>query len=176
MDYLSFPGRKPANERFAESFSTAFLMPATSVRRRFNQVADDSGDFRNADLCRLSHLYFVSVEAMTLRLEGLGLIPKGVRDYLKESKFEVRRAEAMLDLPRHPVADERFPDRYIFLAVQAYDKGEVSEGELCNLLRCDRVTAREIVDTYLTTTDVSDDGEVRQIQLEGHYSLLVDAT
>ncbi|MFC1597320.1 ImmA/IrrE family metallo-endopeptidase [Planctomycetota bacterium] len=172
IDYLSFPGRKPANERFAESFSMAFLMPATSVRRRFNQIVNDSGDFQISDLCRLSHFYFVSVEAMTLRLEGLTLIPKGVRDHLKESRFEVRRAAEVLNLQQHPVADERFPDRYLFLAVQAYDKGELSEGELSDLLRCDRVTAREIVDRRLTTIEVSDEGEVRHIQLETQYSLL----
>jgi Zn-dependent peptidase ImmA (M78 family)/DNA-binding XRE family transcriptional regulator len=175
IDYLSFPGRKPSNERFAESFSMAFLMPATSVRRRFNQIVNDRGDFQIADLCRLSHFYHASVEAMTLRLEGLGLIPKGVREHLKESRFEVRRAEAMLNLQQHPVADNRFPDRYVSLAVQAYDQGTLSEGELCDLLRCDRVTAREIVDRHLTTTAVTDSGEVRQLQLETYHSLLANA-
>ena len=63
----------------------------------------------------------------------------------------------------------------MFLAVQAYDKGKVSEGELCDLLRCDRVTVRELVDRHLTTTAVSDDGEVQQIQLETHHSLLGNA-
>lgn len=172
IDYLSFPGRKPSNERFAESFSMAFLMPATSVRRRFNQVVNDSGDFHIADLCRLSHFYFVSLEAMTLRLEGLGLIPNGVRDHLKESRFEVRRASEMLDLKRHPVADRRFPDRFVFLAAQAFDRGELSEGELASMLRCDRVSAREIVDQFLTTTDVSENGQIRQMQIESDMSLL----
>ena len=128
IDYLTFQGRKPANERFAEAFSMAFLVPATSLRRRFNQIVNESDDFQIADLCRLSHFYNASVEAMTLRLEGLGLIPKGVRDHLKESRFEVRRAEAMLNLQQHPAPHNRFPDRYVFLAVQAYDQGEVSEG------------------------------------------------
>ena len=109
---------------------------------------------------------------MTLRLEGLGLIPKGVRDHLKESRFEVRRAVQMLNLQQHPIADDCFPDRYVFLAVQAFDQGELSEGELASLLRCDRVSARETVNKYLTTTEVSDDGEVRSIQMETHYSLL----
>lgn len=172
IDYLSYPGRKPANERFAEAFSMAFLMPSTSVRRRFNQIVNESGDFQIADLCRLSHFYYVSVEAMTLRLEGLGLIPKGVRDHLKESRFEVRRAVQMLNLQQHPVTDERFPDRYVFLAVQAFDQGELSEGELASLLRCDRVSARETVNKYLTTTEVSEDGEVRSVQMDTQYSLL----
>ena len=56
-----------------------------------------------------------------------------------------------------------------------HDKGELSEGELCALLRCDRVTAREIVDGHLTMIDVSDEGEVRQIQPETQYSLLSEA-
>ncbi|WP_437193313.1 ImmA/IrrE family metallo-endopeptidase [Planctomicrobium sp. SH527] len=172
IDYLAYPGRKPANERFAEAFSMAFLMPPTSVRRRFNQIVNESGDFQIADLCRLSHLYYVSVEAMTLRLEGLGLIPKGVRDHLKESRFEVRRAGQMLNLQQHPVTDGRFPDRYVFLAVQAFDQGDLSEGELASVLRCDRVSAREIVEQYLTTTEVSENGEIRSVQLETQYSLL----
>jgi Zn-dependent peptidase ImmA (M78 family)/transcriptional regulator with XRE-family HTH domain len=172
IDYLAFPGRKPNNERFAEAFAMAMLMPSSSVRRRFNQIVNGSGDFQIADLCRLSHFYYVSVEAMALRLEGLRLIPKGIRDYLKESGFEVRRAAEMLRLEQHPVAKERFPDRYVFLAVQAYEKGELSEGQLAALLRCDRVAAREAVDKYLTTTEVSDEGKVRHIQLEPQLSLL----
>ena len=172
IDYLSYPGRKPANERFAETFSMAFLMPSTSVRRRFNQIVNESGDFQISDLCRLSHFFYVSVEAMTLRLERLGMIPKGVRDHLKESRFEVRRAAEMLNLEEHPIADNRFPDRYVYLAVQAYDKGELSEGELSSLLRCDRVSAREIVERFLTTTEISDDGQIRRVQLESQFSLL----
>lgn len=167
IDYLSFPGRKPANERFAEAFSMAFLMPTTSVRRRFNQIVSDRGDFQIADLCRLAHFYFVSVEAMTIRLETLGLIPKGVREYLKESRFKVRHASELLSLQPHPVSENRFPDRYVFLAVQGYDRGELSEGELAALLRCDRVSAREIAERFLTTNgDVSEDGELLSMQFE----------
>jgi hypothetical protein len=154
----------------------AMLMPSSSVRRRFNQIVNESGDFQIADLCRLSHFYYVSVEAMALRLEGLRLIPKGVRDYLKESGFEVRRAAEMLRLEQHPVARERFPDRYLFLAVQAYEKGDLSEGELAGLLRCDRVAAREIVEKYLTTTEISEEGKVRHIQLEPELSLLDESS
>ena len=77
IDYLTMPGRKPANERFAEAFALSFLMPASSVRQRFQDIVTTTGDFQVADLCRLKHFYFVSLEAMTLRLEQLGLIPKG---------------------------------------------------------------------------------------------------
>lgn len=169
IDYVSFPGRKPANERFAESFSMAFLMPATSVRRRFNQIVNDRADFTISDLCRLAHFYFVSVEAMAIRLETLGLIPKGVRNYLKESRFEVKRAAELLSLQQNPVTDERFPDRYVFLAAQAYDCGELSEGELAAILRCDRVSAREVVEKRLSTSgDVTDEGITHPMDFESH--------
>ncbi len=75
IDYLNMPGRKPANERFAEAFALSFLMPANAVRQRFHEIVAATNDFQVADLCRLSHFFFVSVEAMAIRLEQLGLIP-----------------------------------------------------------------------------------------------------
>ncbi len=172
IDYLADAGRKPAGERFAEAFAMAFLMPATSVRRRFNQIVNDRGDFQVADLCRMAHFYYVSVEAMALRLEELDLIPKGVRNDLKDRRFEVRKASKLLQLQQHPTTDERFPDRYKFLAVQAYDRGDLSEGQLAGLLRCDRVAARETVERFLTAFELSDAGDVQQVQLESQQSLL----
>lgn len=176
IDYLATPAKRPANERFAEAFAMAFLMPATSVRRRFNEIVTTTGDFQIADLCRLSHLYFVSLEAMTLRLEGMGLIPQGTREYLKESRFEVRKATEVLSLPKHPVSDEPLSDRYKYLAVHAYERGELTEGQLARFLRCDPVTAREMVARYLTTPEVSLDGEYLAIsaQAESQFSLLSD--
>jgi Zn-dependent peptidase ImmA (M78 family)/DNA-binding XRE family transcriptional regulator len=79
IDYLTMTGRKPANERFAESFALSFLMPASSVRQRFHDIVTTTGNFLVADLRRLSHFYFASVEAMALRLERLGLIRREVR-------------------------------------------------------------------------------------------------
>jgi Zn-dependent peptidase ImmA (M78 family)/DNA-binding XRE family transcriptional regulator len=174
IDYLAGPAKKPANERFAETFAMAFLIPATSARRRFNEILNATGDFQIADLCRLSHLYFVSLEAMTLRLEGMGLIPPGTREHLKESRFEVRKASQILGLPRQRESDDTLPDRYKYLAVHAYERGELSAGQLARFLRCDPVTARELVAQYLTMPDVSVQGENLTIsaQVESQFSLL----
>lgn len=174
IDYLTFEGRKPANERFAEAFAMSLLMPATSIRRRFNEAVASTGDFKVADLCRLSHLYFVSVEAMALRLEGLGLIPRGTRDYLKEERFEVRKAAQILELPRHPVTDDPYPERYKFLAVQAYELGNLTEGQLARFLRCDPVTARGIVAECLTVRDLAADGRLETRRMNFQDSLLSD--
>ncbi|MEZ6069463.1 MAG: XRE family transcriptional regulator [Pirellulales bacterium] len=174
VDYTSTDARKPAGERFAEAFAIAFLTPATSVRRRFNQIVSQSNDFQIADLCRLSHYFFVSVEAMTLRLESLRLIPKGIRDHLKGSKFSPQRAAKALRLDQHPQTDSRFSDRFVFLAVQAFDAGQLSEGQLVDVLRCDRIEARDIVAKHLAATFTGENGEQSQVQLDFDFSLLSD--
>ena len=172
IDYLTMPGRKPANERFAEAFALSFLMPATSVRQKFQDIVATTGDFQVADLCRMKHFYFVSLEAMTLRVEQLGLIPKGTWDSLKESKFAPRKAEAMLGLPSHPVADEIVPERYKYLAVHAYERGILGDSDLAHYLRCDIATARETVARTLTSREVEASGEEKSFRMNFDTSLL----
>jgi len=176
VDYLSVPGRKPANERFAEAFAMGFLMPAASVRHRFHETITATGDFQMADLVRLSHYYFVSVRAMALRLEGLGLIPRGSTAIFDESRFAVGRAMELLELPGHRESADPYPERYKFLAVHAYDQGKISEGQLARFLRCDRTTAREIVGQFRTTPDVGADGRRQTLQVELNHSLLTRAS
>jgi Zn-dependent peptidase ImmA (M78 family)/DNA-binding XRE family transcriptional regulator len=177
IDYLSMSGRKPANERFAEAFALSFLMPASSVRHRFHEIVTTTGDFQVANLCRLSHFYFVSVEAMTLRLEGLGLLPKGTLNHLKESRFAANTAARLLELSPHPESNDSYPERYKFLAVHAYEQEKISEGQLARFLRCDPVEARRIVTECLTSTDVAADGEWKTLHLEEfEQSLLPDAS
>jgi hypothetical protein len=62
--------------------------------------------------------------------------------------------------PLNHLTDARSSDRHVFLAVQAFDQGEISEGELESLPRCDRVSAREIVEQYRKTTEYLEDAGV----------------
>lgn len=174
IDYLAYGGRKPANERFAESFGLSFLMPASSVQQRFNAVVTSIGDFQVADLCRLSHLYNVSVEAMCLRLEQLGLTPKGMWLSLKEAGMAPRTAAEILALPSHPETNEVYPERYKYLAVHAFEEGKISQGQLARFLRCDPLEAREIVAKCLTSVHVEDDGQQRTLHLDLQKSLLAE--
>ncbi len=171
IDYLRYPIRKPPNEQFAEAFAMSFLMPGSSLRRHFNQVVSTSSDFQVADLCRLSHFYFVSVEAMTYRLESLGLIPSGTYEHLKESGFSVRRAAAMLDLPSLTEPSDCYPQRYKYLAIQAFEQAKISQGQLARFLRCDPVTAREILAACLTSEVENDEGVQETRQLDFQQSL-----
>ncbi len=172
IDYLAFSGRKPPNERFAESFALSFLMPTSSLRKRFHEIVSITGDFQVADLCRLSHFYFVSVEAMGLRLEQLGLLPKGTWQALKESGLAPKQAQQMLELPKHPITDSPYPERYKFLAVQAFEQEKVSQGQLGQFLRCDPLTVREIVAECRSQTVVEDSGVPLQLELPFERSLL----
>jgi Zn-dependent peptidase ImmA (M78 family)/DNA-binding XRE family transcriptional regulator len=174
IDYLIVKGRKPASERFAESFGLSFLMPASSVRQRFHDIVSTTGDFKGADLRRMSHFYYVSVEALALRLEQLGLIQRGSWQFLKESKFSPREAAEILRLQPQPINNEPFPERYKYLAVSAYQRGEIGDGDLAYYLRCENDIARAREIASITESSLRDDssGEPTVWRLDFAKSLL----
>ena len=172
IDYLHIKGRKPASERFAESFALSFLMPASSVSQRFHDIVNTTGDFKGADLRRLSHFYYVSVEAMALRLEQLGLIQRGSWEFLKESKFSPREAAEILRLQPQPINDEVFPERYKYLAVAAYERGEIGDSDLAYYFRCDIARAREIAAITLSSRELDATGELSARRIDFAKSLL----
>jgi Zn-dependent peptidase ImmA (M78 family)/DNA-binding XRE family transcriptional regulator len=142
--------RRPPSERFAETFARAFLMPAAGLRRRYHELArqrslEGRGGPTPGDLCYLAHFYFVSFEAVTLRLEELGLVRAGTWQRLSQQGFRVKQARLLLGLQEHPVEDELLPSRYRYLAVEAWHRGELSEGQLAAFLRVDRLSARRLV-------------------------------
>lgn len=150
---ITFVGRyerRPAAERFAEAFGRAFLMPGTGLRRRFHELVRERRHERRGgptpgDLCRLAHFYFVSFEAMTRRLEALRLIPAGTWQRLHQQGFRVQEARSLLGLQEHPAENELLPSRYRYLAVEAWQRGDLSEGQLASFLHVDRLTARRMV-------------------------------
>jgi len=176
VDFLSPGSRKPANERFAEAFALNFLMPAGSVRQRFNDIVSTTGDFQVADLRRMSHFYFVSLEAMTLRLEQLNLVREGTWVMIKEAGFSPAKAAEILGLAAHPESDDPYPERYKYLAVRAFEQEKISQGQLARFLRCDPVSAREVVRQCLTSPVLGQDGGQDVVQLEFQRSLLPDAS
>jgi hypothetical protein len=48
-------------------------------------------------------------------------------------------------LRERPADDELLPARYRYLAVEAWQRGDLSEGQLASFLRVDRLTARRMV-------------------------------
>lgn len=177
VDYLKPMLRRPEGERFADSFAAAFLMPETGVQRRFYEEIERTGDFKVADLCRMADHFGVSLMAMSLRLEGLGLIPRGSWDGISESRVPVATLKqgAGVDAVQDYEAGDPYPQRYKLLAVQAFEEGKISEGQLAKLLRCSRIEAREIVEQSLEARADSD-GVQRLVPISLAHSLLLSST
>jgi Zn-dependent peptidase ImmA (M78 family)/DNA-binding XRE family transcriptional regulator len=146
VDYLRPVQRKPENERFADAFAAAFLMPETGVQRRFYEEVERKSDFNVGDLCRMADYYAVSLMAMTLRLESLTLIGRGSWDSIKAAGVAVKKLKLEAGVQEQPDVDstDTFPDRYKRLAVQAWISDKISTGTLAKLLRCSVIEAREI--------------------------------
>lgn len=165
--YLGRYHRQPEQERFADAFARVFLMPAAGLSRRFHELRRSrNGRVTPADLCTLAHYYFVSVQALTLRLEELRLLPSGTWDRLEQADFRVREAQAILQLPDRPVADGLLPMRYLYLAAEAFQRADLSEGQFARFLRVDRLEARRLADELASREEVSDEGTVQTLLLD----------
>ena len=159
--------RHPQQERFADTFAWAFLMPAAGLRRRYHELhRSREGRVTPADLCILAHYYFTSLEALTRRLEGLRLVRLGTWDRLQDRGFRVREAQAILQLPQHRVSDSALPTRYLYLATEAFERGDLSEGQYARFLRADRLEARQLAEELAASQHLSDRGEAGMVPLD----------
>ncbi len=161
------------HEFFADAFARNFLMPEASLRRRFLDLKQASSDSKvtMAEVCRLAASYWVSVQAMTLRLEELQLLHRGTWDRLTTRGFRVQEAREELNIEKHPKEDRLFPADYEYLAVQAYKREQLTEGQLANFLRCTRIEARKIVEEKAAFDFIAENGEVKTILLDLESSL-----
>ncbi len=145
-DILDGPSDENREERFVTLFSIAFLMPSAALRRRFRDFVGTSGSFTVRHLLLLAHSFGVSFEAMARRLEQLGLIPKGTCDSLKDRGLVVRDAKQSANVPPLPPLST-VPPRSTLLAIEAYRKEILSEGQLGEMLALDRVQVRDLLDS-----------------------------
>lgn len=163
-DVLDEGQGKDPGEVFSDSFAVAFLMPANGVSRRFADRCRANGNrFTAMDIYTLAQQYQVSFETMTRRLEELRLLPKGTWDRLNASRI---RPRDLVQEESKPAASppSRFPRRYVELAVRAFDRELISEGELAEFLDTDRIGAREIYQEHESV--LLDDG--RELSAESN--------
>ncbi len=112
------------------------------------------------------------MEATAIRLEQLGLIQKGSWQFLAESKFAPREAAELLALESLPINDLPYPDRYRYLAVAAFERGEIGVSDLAHYLRCDILKARELATITLSSREIDSTGEQSAWRLDFAKSLL----
>ena len=75
----------------------------------------------------------------------------------------MREAQEQLGLAPHPHDDAPLPLRYQFLAVQAHVEGDLTEGELCRVLRQDRLSVRETVQNLTHSFHLLHEGDLMSI-------------
>jgi Zn-dependent peptidase ImmA (M78 family)/DNA-binding XRE family transcriptional regulator len=156
---LTVTGRSNKKERLADGFARHFLMPASGLNRRFTELHRSSErGITLAHVCTLANLYQVSVQALILRLEELRRLPTGTWDGLKVEGFKVQHAQALLGIDANPSLTETLPQRYVDLAIAAYQTEQISEGQLAKYLRTGRLQARELVETFESRIHSEDNG------------------
>lgn len=169
---LGGAGRSRFGERFADAFARCLLMPASGLRRRFNELSRAArGKITAAEICRLAHRYFVSAEAMMLRLEEFRLLPIGTWARLRDAGCEMREAQQQSGLPPHPSDERTLPLRYQYLAALAYKEEKLTEGELARYLRVDRVAARRLVQE-LSRASLLQEGRVTTFSIDLKSSVI----
>jgi Zn-dependent peptidase ImmA (M78 family) len=150
LDFLSaFDGqnqRIPDSEKLAEAFPKYFLMPTSSLLRRFNELSSAHGTFTTTNLFSLAHYYGVSIQALALRLEGLALLPTGTWDRLRDRGIKVRKVQQELGLQETVHRCGQLPVHYQHLAIDALEQGMITEGRFADFLQVDRLEARRIAE------------------------------
>ena len=162
--YFGEEDRKDPSEVFADSFAKELLLPRSNVLATFHSfVRGNAGRFSPSDIIAMSQVYGVSFQATALRLEELGLLPRGTYSQLIERRFKPEETAQTLGLVSKRDPPRELPDRYVALAVKAFEDELLAEGDLARYLRVDRVTARGIVRTR--RTQALDTGEQVEVDL-----------
>ncbi|MFD0782795.1 helix-turn-helix domain-containing protein [Micromonospora azadirachtae] len=125
-------GRKTPDEKRANAFAAAFLMPAASMQAQVSRV------YPSEELvARLLGTYGVSLDALAFRLHNLGLVNATTRERIRSmssSRIALRSGRAA-DLQARN--DQRVPGNLLIRAAEAYVGGKISVRPLAGLLRVD---------------------------------------
>lgn len=150
--------RVPESERFAEAFARRLLMPARSVTRHLRNHMKQHGKPKVADLVHLSAYFRVSFEAYVRRLEELSLLPAGTYDRLQFENFKPREAQKLAGITEE-IPEGRFSKRYILLALEALERGLITEGQAARYLDTDRLGVRDLQEQYTRQVGLGENGE-----------------
>lgn len=151
-------------ELFPEAFTKEFLLPTAGVRKRFTERCR-SGKFTPVDLHALARTFGVSFQAMALRLEELRLLPRGSYEKIVQSGLRPQELGPKEVSPQRSLVRLGLPERYVTLAVSAYDQEMLSESELAEVLATDVPTARAVFQEHERIS--LDDGMQLRVDLRG---------
>ena len=152
------------DERYANAFGRALLTPAESFEESFRQLKEITGKTTRRLIILLSQQYNISRQACGLRLEELGLAKKGTWDWFEKNgsitEDHVRKVLGEMANQPDPAktdADRPISHRMSLMAHVAWKRDLMSEGQLAELLRVDRVELRNIIDQIELEESETDD-------------------
>ncbi|PQV43966.1 hypothetical protein B0G83_13021 [Paraburkholderia sp. BL21I4N1] len=107
----------------------------------------------------LANYFGVSRQAIVIRLEELGLTKKGTWDWFKDNGgITDEQVRQVLGVPEHDTnVDNPQSSRLYLLAIDAWKKDLISEGQMAEMLKLDRQRVRELLDEAAAEEDEADD-------------------
>ncbi|CAJ4468188.1 XRE family transcriptional regulator [Burkholderia pseudomallei] len=147
-------------ERYANAFGRAFLTPARAVMEKFKELTMGASHLTRRHIILLAHFFGVSRQAMVMRLEELGLTKKGTWDWFKDNGgITDEHARQVLGSAASdaPFIDEAQSSRLFLLAIDAWKKDLISEGQMSDMLKLGREQIRALLDEAAAEQEEADD-------------------
>jgi Zn-dependent peptidase ImmA (M78 family)/DNA-binding XRE family transcriptional regulator len=120
-------------ETLADVFASHLLLPAAEVSAQLNARVADGRELVGTDVITIAREFDVSTEALTWRLVNLGRRDADwARALLADLAF--RRQDRLTMSTRWSRPDTPFPERYVRLALLAYEKDRLSLSRLAEFL------------------------------------------
>lgn len=147
-------------ERYADAFGRAFLTPARAVMEKFRELTTGSSHLTRRHIILLANFFGVSRQAIVMRLEELGLTKKGTWDWFKDnSGITDEQARQVLGSEAYdlPMIEAGQSSRLFLLAINAWKKDLISEGQMSEMLKLGRTEVRELLDEAAADEDEASD-------------------
>jgi Zn-dependent peptidase ImmA (M78 family) len=147
-------------ERYANAFGRAFLTPARAVMEKFKELTTGSSHLTRRHIILLANFFGVSRQAMVMRLEELGLTKKGTWDWFKDNGgITDEQVQQVLGPTAFDPAiiDSVQSSRLFLLAIDAWKKSLISEGQMAEMLKLGRTQVRELLDEAAAEESEADD-------------------
>jgi Zn-dependent peptidase ImmA (M78 family)/DNA-binding XRE family transcriptional regulator len=136
-------------ERYANAFASAFLTPVRAVMEKFSEFTSGASHLTRRHVILLASFFGISRQAMVMRLEELGLTKKGTWDWFADNGgITDDQVRQVLGVPAPELAhnDTAQSSRLFLLAIEAWKKDQISEGQMAEMLKLDRKQVRELLD------------------------------
>jgi Zn-dependent peptidase ImmA (M78 family)/transcriptional regulator with XRE-family HTH domain len=129
-------------EKFCDLFGVAFLAPASTVRRKAQELHAQFGAFSVRQLMMMAVFFNISIEAMTRRMENLNLLSVGTYESLKAQGIGLEHRRTVAQELSVSEDAKPFTPRTLLLASVAYERDLLSEQQIASMLDMNLIDVR----------------------------------